>query len=141
MLIGELAALSGLSKDGIRHYEELGLIRSTFRQAGTRKYRDYDVQALDKILKVRSAQRLGFALKDIGPLIEAYEARSFSVEDTLGILYDRLQEVRVKISELRRTEAYIEDKIALYEKTHDFDALVRSPSNARKHSLVGPRRA
>ena len=28
MLIGERATLSGLSKDGIRHYEELGLITS-----------------------------------------------------------------------------------------------------------------
>jgi MerR family copper efflux transcriptional regulator len=63
MLIGELAALSDLSKDGIRHYEELGLINSTPRPAKSREYRDYDVHALDMILKVRNAQRLGFALR------------------------------------------------------------------------------
>ena len=32
MLIGELAKVSGLSKDGIRHYEAMGLIASAPRQ-------------------------------------------------------------------------------------------------------------
>ena len=140
MLIGELAALSGLSKDGIRHYEELGLIASTSKQAGSREYRDYDVQAFDTILKVRNAQRLGFTLKEIGPLIRAYEAKSFSVEETLGILFERLQEVRGKIKELHQTESYIEAKIALYEKTSNMNPLVRSRSKARKHSFAGKRR-
>ncbi|TAM50553.1 MAG: MerR family transcriptional regulator [Paraburkholderia sp.] len=49
MLISKLATLSGLSKDGIRHYEELGLIRSTARQAGSRTYREYDTDALAAI--------------------------------------------------------------------------------------------
>jgi MerR family transcriptional regulator, copper efflux regulator len=141
MLIGELAALSGLSKDGIRHYEELGLINSTPRPAGSREYRDYDVHALDMILKVRNAQRLGFALRDIGPLIKAYEAKSFSIEETISILSDRLQEVRDKITELRQTEAYIEEKIALYEKTHNIDPLVHSRPKAKRHAFSRHRRA
>ena len=140
MLIGELSALSGLSKDGIRHYEELGLIKSTARKAGSREYRDYDPQTLDVIMKVRNAQRLGFALKDIGPLLKAYEAQAFSNEETIGILSDRLQEVRDQIKELQQTERYIAEKIATYEETRNIESLVRSPSKAKKHSLAGRRR-
>jgi len=137
VLIGKLSALSGLSKDGIRHYEELGLIRSTAKPAGSRVYREYGADALDAILKVRNAQRLGFALKDIGPLIKAYDAKAFSVEETIGILADRLREVRSRIEELRRSEAYIEEKIALYEKTRDMDRLVRASSKAPRRSSRG----
>ena len=137
MLIGKLSALSGLSKDGIRHYEELGLITSSAKKAGSREYRDYDVEAFDIILKVRNAQRLGFALKDIGPLIRAYEAKSFSAEETINILSERLQEVRDKIKELHQTEDYIKEKIALYEKTRNIDPLVRSRSRIRKRTFAG----
>lgn len=140
MLIGKLVKLSGLSKDGIRHYEELGLIRSTARQAGSRTYREYGADALDAILRVQNAQRLGFALKDIGPLIQAYEANSFSIEETIGILEDRLHEVRDKIDELRQSEAYIEEKIALYRKTQRMDALVSIRAPRSKRSLTGRRR-
>ncbi|HEY4050628.1 MAG TPA: MerR family DNA-binding protein [Acidobacteriaceae bacterium] len=137
MLIGELTTLSGLSKDGIRHYEELGLISSTSRRAGSREYRDYDVKTLEMILKVRNAQRLGFALKDIGPLIKDYEAKRFSNEEVINILSERLQDVRDKIRELRQTETYIEEKIGLYQRTRDIDTLVRVPSKRKKHSLLG----
>ncbi|CAD6535259.1 MerR family transcriptional regulator [Paraburkholderia sabiae] len=139
MLISELAKLSGLSKDGIRHYEEVGLIRSTARQAGSRTYREYGADALDVIIKVRNAQRLGFALKDIGPLMQAYEANTFSLEETIGILEERLQEVRGKIDELRQSEAYIVEKIALYQKTRDMEALVSVRTARPKRSLKGRR--
>ncbi|WP_210253203.1 MerR family transcriptional regulator [Beijerinckia sp. L45] len=40
MLINDVARMAGMSKDGIRHYEEMGLISSSARQAGSRVYRD-----------------------------------------------------------------------------------------------------
>ncbi|WP_366927440.1 MerR family transcriptional regulator [Martelella sp.] len=55
MLIGDLARLSGLSKDGIRHYEEMGIVRSLPRQAGSRVYRDYDPANLDRIARAAGA--------------------------------------------------------------------------------------
>lgn len=72
MLINEVAKISGMSKDGIRHYEELGLIKSAPRTAGSRTYRDYDASVVETIEKVRGAQRLGFSLKEIGALLKSY---------------------------------------------------------------------
>ena len=71
MLINEVAKISGMSKDGIRHYEELGLIKSVPRTAGSRTYRDYDASVVETIEKVRGAQRLGFSLKEIGALLKS----------------------------------------------------------------------
>ena len=114
MLIGELAKVSGLSKDGIRHYEDLGLITSARKRAGTRWYNDYGADALDIIDKVRQAQRLGFALKDIGPLLRAHAESPFSQEETTAFLDARLAQVREKIAELRDIETFIVAKLGRY---------------------------
>jgi MerR family copper efflux transcriptional regulator len=72
VLIGEIAKMTGLSKDGIRHYEQLGLISSVPRTAGSKIYRDYDPSVLDTIEQIRGAQHfLRLSLKEIGPLLKA----------------------------------------------------------------------
>lgn len=114
MLIGELAKVSGLSKDGIRHYEAMGLITSARKQAGSRWYNDYGSDALDTIDKVRQAQRLGFALKDIGPLMKAHAEAPFPEAEIVAFLEARLAQVREKIADLRDIETFIVKKLALH---------------------------
>lgn len=107
MLIGEIAKMTGLSKDGIRYYEELGLISSLPRTAGSKVYRDYDPSVLDTIEKIRGAQRLGLELKEIGPLLKAYHAGNHSEGRTIAFLEARLVVIREKIAALREVEDYI----------------------------------
>ncbi|WP_042269893.1 MerR family DNA-binding protein [Paraburkholderia heleia] len=114
MLINEIAKLAGLSKDGIRHYEEMGLITSTPREAGSRIYREYDASVLDTIEMIRGAQRLGFSLKEIGPLLKAYKKSPPSKEQAIKFLEARLVVIREKIASLREVEDYICGKL----KTH-----------------------
>jgi DNA-binding transcriptional MerR regulator len=83
MLINEVARIAGMSKDGVRHYEEMGLIGSRPRRAGSRTYRDYDPAVLETIEQVRQAQRLGFSLKEIGPLLKAYGTANLTAEETV----------------------------------------------------------
>jgi DNA-binding transcriptional MerR regulator len=116
MLIGEIARLTGMSKDGIRHYEQLGLIASVPLEAGSRTYRDYDASALEVVERVRQAQRLGLSLAEIAPLLEAYGKRTPSSEETIHFLQDRLNAVRAKIEALREVEAYIVTKLGRYRE-------------------------
>jgi MerR family copper efflux transcriptional regulator len=109
MLIGEIARITGLSKDGIRHYEEMGLIASRPRPAGGRTYRAYDPSVIGTIEKVRQAQRLGFSLKEIGPILKAYAENPPSQEQTVRFLKDRLTLIRGRIAELRDVESFIRD--------------------------------
>lgn len=62
MQIGQLAERSGLSRDTLRFYEKLGLIKAFRRENG---YRDYPELALQVIHCVRCFQDLGFSLTDI----------------------------------------------------------------------------
>ncbi len=116
MLIGQFAKLSGMSKDGIRHYEELGIVSSVPRKAGSRWYRDYDESELDRIEKARQAQQLGLPLKEIAPLLQLYIGREPTRAESVSFLKDRLAIVREKIAALREIENFIVEKLARYEK-------------------------
>jgi len=115
MLIGQLAKMANLSKDGIRHYEEMGLIVSTPRMAGQRIYRDYDLAVLERIEQIRQMQQLGFSLKEMGPILRAYrELGPFPKETVITFLEQRLLVIREKMDELRRVESYISKKLEGY---------------------------
>jgi MerR family copper efflux transcriptional regulator len=117
MLIGEIAKTTGLSKDGIRHYEAMGLISSTPRKAGSKTYRDYDPSVLETIEHIRGAQQiLGLSLKEIGPLLKAVADHPPTKEETIEFLEERLVVIREKITSLREAEDYICRKIERYRK-------------------------
>jgi MerR family copper efflux transcriptional regulator len=115
MLIGKIARMANLSKDGIRHYERMGLIVSTPREAGGRTYRDYDASVLEKVEQIRQMQQLGFSLKEMAPVFEAYEAAApVPKAAVISFLKDRLSVVRGKIEELQQIESYISKKLDAY---------------------------
>lgn len=116
MLINEIARIAGMSKDGIRHYEEMGLIASSARQAGSRVYRDYDPAVLDTIEQVRQAQNLGFSLREIQPLLRAYGAATLTAEQTVDFLEQRLCVIRSKQDGLRKIEDFICTKLDRYRQ-------------------------
>jgi DNA-binding transcriptional MerR regulator len=66
--IGEVAAATGLTVRTLRHYDEIGLLAPSRRsEAGYRLYADDDVRRLYRIVAFR---RLGFALGEIGALLD-----------------------------------------------------------------------
>ena len=128
MLISEISKIAGLSKDGIRHYEELGLITSAPRQAGSRIYRDYDPSVLETIEKIRGAQRLGLSLKEIRPLLKAYDENPPSKEQTIAFLEARLVTIREKLAALGEVEDYICRKLERYRTQQTANPSTESPS-------------
>src|SRR3954447_10765850 len=66
--IGEVAAATGLTVRTLHHYDEIGLLAPSARsEAGYRLYGDDDVRRLYRIVAFR---RLGFALDEIGALLD-----------------------------------------------------------------------
>ncbi|MBL0728586.1 MerR family transcriptional regulator [Piscinibacter sp. HJYY11] len=63
MQIGELAQRAGVSRDALRLYESAGLIESTRRDNG---YREYTEDTVVRLLLIRTGQRLGLSLAQIG---------------------------------------------------------------------------
>jgi DNA-binding transcriptional MerR regulator len=68
MRVGDLAAATGLTVRTLHHYDALGLVVPSGRTAaGHREYGDDDVRRLYRVVALR---RLGFALGDIGALLD-----------------------------------------------------------------------
>lgn len=63
MRIGEAAGQAGTTAKAIRYYESIGLIREAERTAAG--YRDYGPDDVERLIFIRSTQRLGFSLDEI----------------------------------------------------------------------------
>jgi DNA-binding transcriptional MerR regulator len=64
---GELARLTGLSPDTIRHYESVGVLPAPHRTAAG--YRVYAHDAVDRVLLVQRALQLGFTLAELSEIL------------------------------------------------------------------------
>lgn len=134
MLIGELAKIVGLSKDGIRHYEEFGLIKSVPRKAGGKIYREYDASTPKRIELIQGAQQtLGLSLREIGPLLKSIEKNPPTTERVIEYLSKRRLVIRRRIKELQEIADFLDLKISRY-KAGDFSAI--APPKRRRRTTV-----
>ncbi len=60
---GELAQLTGVSPDTIRHYERIGILRAPPRTSAG--YRMYTRDTIDRVRLVQRALQLGFTLTEL----------------------------------------------------------------------------
>ena len=105
MLIGEVAKRAGLSKDGVRHYETLGLITSTPRRAGSRLYRDYDATTLERLALIRLGKRLHFGLRDIAEMLDRLMKDQISRAERSEVMRQKVAQIEAQITDLRRAQA------------------------------------
>ncbi|NGN99333.1 MerR family transcriptional regulator [Grimontia sp. S25] len=80
MYIGELSKKTGVSIKAIRHYEEIGLIKSPQRKE---KYRIYDNSYLDVLTMIQLAKRLGFTLSELKNIAQAKTEKGLVPMDLL----------------------------------------------------------
>ncbi|MFN8452661.1 MAG: MerR family transcriptional regulator [Anaerolineae bacterium] len=111
MLIGQLAKAAGVSKDTVRYYERMGLIESTARQAGSRRYAEYDPKYIQVIRDIKEAQTNGFSLKEMLPFVSDYFADSIDKQEILRMAQDKLAKVERQrtylLALIKETEAEI----------------------------------
>ena len=64
---GELASLSGISADTLRHYEPMKLLATPRRSSGN--YRLYPSEALDRVRLIQRALAVGFSLSELSEIL------------------------------------------------------------------------
>lgn len=97
LTIGQLAKKAGVRTSSLRFYEAEGLlIPSTRTDAG---YRLYPPEALQRIEMIHRAQRLGFSLADIRPLLEGWDAGDLSNQTILEIAENRYLALEKQVTE------------------------------------------
>ena len=110
MRIGELALVCGISRDTLRFYEERGLIQARRLANG---YRDYPQETVQLVGFIRTAQRLGFSLNEIGSNV----AQLWQAEDAdravEALLRDKLELVEQRVAELQQLRAVLLQRLGM----------------------------
>lgn len=110
MRIGQLASATGVSRDTLRFYEDQGLIRSRRLENGYRDYPD-EVQAL--VSYIKTAQKLGFTLAEVGNKLPAVWNAPEPGPAITQLLAEKLQEIDERIEGLRALREQLAARIAL----------------------------
>lgn len=98
MRIGELADRAGVNPKTIRFYEDKGLLPPPARRASG--YRDYDAEDTERLIFVKTAQRLGFALAEIAEILAFKERGEPPCGYVLKVLDAQVTDIDRRIGEL-----------------------------------------
>jgi len=96
---GELARLTGLSTDALRHYERLGLIPKPPRTRGN--YRDYPPQALQRVRLIQRALSAGFSLAELATILRMRDRGEVPCRKARAMGEVKLQQIKEQIKELQ----------------------------------------
>ncbi|MBV4460470.1 MerR family transcriptional regulator [Pseudomonas sp. COR58] len=108
MRIGELAQASAVSRDTLRFYEQRGLIAALRTANG---YRDYPPETVQLVLYIKTAQRLGFTLNEIGGSVAALWQAPDPDNAVAQLLRDKLQLIETRIDELGALRAELQQRL------------------------------
>lgn len=112
MLIGELSKKTGLSKDTIRFYEKMGLIAASDRRAGTRLYKEYSPETVDRLCMIVQGKGLGFTLSEMKQLLDEWGSGAISKQDQIKIIERKSEEIVEKTRQLDAIKIYLVGKLS-----------------------------
>lgn len=118
--IGTLAHAAGVNVETVRFYQRKGLMSEPSRQYGG--IRRYTAADLDRLRFIKTAQRLGFSLEEVGELLRLDDGTSCTEARRLG--EGKLMEVRRRLSDLHRIESALS---SLVTQCGDARGRVRCP--------------
>ena len=104
MLIGEIAAKTGFSRDTIRWYEKIGLIKLGRRTRTEGNYRQFDEKTLKRLLFIKQLKTFGFSLKEIEELLLLAEHDALKCNAVKGLINQKLHSIEQKILELQQLQ-------------------------------------
>jgi len=108
MLINELSKKTGLSTHTIRFYEKSGLIEGKQNEAvKSNNYFHYDEVTVEKLEFISDAKSVGFTIREIGQMIDAWYNQKYNKEQKLEILDDKLISLEQKMKEIKEMKKQI----------------------------------
>jgi len=108
MRIGELAQACAVSRDTLRFYEQRGLIAARRTANG---YRDYPAEMVQLVLYIKTAQRLGFSLGEIGSSVAALWQAADPDSAVIQLLQDKLSLIETRIAELGELRQELQQRL------------------------------
>lgn len=95
--IGELARLTGVSADTLRHYERKGLLKPHRLSNG---YRVYPAHAVDRVRLVQCALVLGFTLDELARVLKVRDSGGAPCRQVLTLTATKLEALEERLHEM-----------------------------------------
>ena len=128
LTVGQVAALSGVSRDAIRYYERRGLLPKAARTPAG--YRQYPDGVIRRLALVRNAQRFGFSLAEIAGFLRVRDGGGKPCEAVRAAGQRILKTVEQQIIDLRSTRKTMQATLRDWDR-----ALSRTPADRPAHLL------
>jgi MerR family Zn(II)-responsive transcriptional regulator of zntA len=110
MLINEISKTTGISAHTIRFYEKSGLIEGKRDESiKSNNYFHYDEETIEKLEFISDAKSVGFTIREIGQIIDAWYNNKYTKEEKLSILDEKLLSLEQKLKEIKEMKNQIEE--------------------------------
>ena len=125
---GELADLTGVSRDTLRHYERKGVLPRPRR--GHNGYRQYPSEALERVRLVRRALSVGFTLDELAKVLKVRDAGGAPCEEVRKLAAQKLLNVQDQLRELTQLQADLQKTL------RDWDVRLARRAGGRRANLL-----
>lgn len=97
-LSGELARVTGLSTDTLRHYERKGVLPLARRL--NNGYRKYPPDSIERVRLIRRALAVGFTLGELARFLKARDLGQAPCHEVRSLAAEKLTEVESRLAEM-----------------------------------------
>jgi len=96
---GQLASMTGVSADTLRHYERKGLLKSRRSPNG---YREYPYHSVKRVKLIRNALAIGFGLDDLAQILKIRDAGGAPCRKVHAMATAKLEELETLLLEITK---------------------------------------
>ncbi|HII4508324.1 TPA: MerR family transcriptional regulator [Clostridium perfringens] len=100
--IGEVARLFNISKDTLRYYDKIGILKPEINKENG--YRFYDIRHLEQLGLILEIKYLGISLSEIKEIIE-----NGDIEDYYNLIQKQKDIIKERILELKQLEESLDN--------------------------------
>jgi DNA-binding transcriptional MerR regulator len=113
-LIGELAELSGISADALRHYERKKVLPRPARSA--KGYRLYTGEAIERVNLIRRALAVGFTLVELAQILAERASGRAPYRTVHALAASKLENVKTRLHEMELLRDELETLVSDWDK-------------------------
>lgn len=112
--IGELAKLTEISRDTLRHYERKGVLPRSARSLNG--YRLYSSEIVERVKLIRRALAVGFTLDEIARIFAERKRGNAPCREVYALAFAKLEDVGIRISEMEMLRDDLENLVGDWNK-------------------------
>lgn len=131
LLIGQLAKQANTTKDTIRHYDQLGLLKSRKRQAGSRHYTEYHPECIERIEMIKGAQAIGFKLTEIKSGLNNYYDGTLDIDEQSRAIREKLAQAERQQHSLAMVIEQLNQRLITLEQMKNNNLKTLSPTTCQ----------